>query len=527
MGISNKTVALVVLCAATVASWSSWAGDVRQPAQRSARVRGGGATCGTDLGQKPAALLDCVTADGVARHLVAFQEHADAGGGTRVAGSPGHEASLSYVAHLLEQAGYAVTLHAVEFDGWRPLGPSSVEPVVPAGEAWPTDEFYPMLFSEPGEVFSGVAVIDPAFDDPASSTSGCDDEDFVGFRQGSIALIQRGTCGFREKAERAAAAGAAAVILFNQGHLDHRLDAFPGTLTDGYHGGIPVLTTSFARGKALAEAESPVLRISLDVRRGPTVTYNLIADSPHGSDDHVVMLGAHLDSVPYGPGIQDNGSGSAALLEVALQLRGVQTTNRLRFAWWGAEEFGLLGSTAWVDSLPADERSRIALYLNLDMVASPNGGRFILDGDGARFGLSGPPGSDEIAEKFRGFFEDRALAHEPTDIGFRSDYAPFFEAGIPFGGLFAGSGGVKSNAQAIRYGGEAGEPFDACYHRGCDTVDNVDREALELSAEAAAFVALHYGREPEPLAAAAGKSYRFPLKFPGDGHGAEGCYPHE
>jgi Zn-dependent M28 family amino/carboxypeptidase len=217
------------------------------------------------------------------------------------------------------------------------------------------------------------------------------------------------------------------------------------------------------------------------------------------------MVGAHLDSVPAGPGINDNGSGSAAILEVALQMQKVKPRNKVRFAWWGAEEAVLIGSNFYVASLSEDELARIALYLNFDMVGSPNFVRFVYDGDGSAFGLAGPPGSDVIEALFEDFYASRGLASEPTQIDFRSDYAAFFNAGIPFGGLFTGAEGIKTPAQVAVYGGTAGQQYDPCYHQACDTFDNVSLDVLDLNADAIAYAVLQYAMNTQAVNGKKGK----------------------
>ncbi|GAB3301221.1 M28 family metallopeptidase [Parasphingorhabdus pacifica] len=215
-------------------------------------------------------------------------------------------------------------------------------------------------------------------------------------------------------------------------------------------------------------------------------TYNLIAESPAGDAENVVMIGAHLDSVSVGPGINDNGTGTAAVLEAALNHAesGAEPANKLRFAFWGAEEDGLVGSSHYVDALDVTERQNIALYLNFDMVGSPNAGYFTYDGDdsdGEGAG-PGPEGSAEIEQSLNDAFGAAGIETEGTDFDGRSDYGPFIEVGIPAGGTFTGAEGTKSTEQAQKWGGQAGEAFDPCYHRACDTVENVNAEALELNA---------------------------------------------
>ncbi|MDI2029390.1 M28 family metallopeptidase [Saccharopolyspora sp. TS4A08] len=232
-------------------------------------------------------------------------------------------------------------------------------------------------------------------------------------------------------------------------------------------------------------------------------TYNLIADTPGGDANNVVMFGAHLDSVGDGPGINDNGTGSAAILQAALDYAagGETPTNKLRFAFWGAEEEGLVGSTHYVETLPEAERGKIAAYLNFDMVGSPNAGYFTYDGDdsdGVGAG-PGPEGSAQIEKLLNDSLAQAGAPAEGTDFDGRSDYGPFIEVGIPAGGTFTGAEETKSPEQAEKWGGRAGEAFDACYHQSCDTVDNVDTQALERNFAAITNAVKTYAAQfPQP-----------------------------
>ncbi|MFJ4343665.1 M28 family metallopeptidase [Streptomyces sp. NPDC088915] len=205
--------------------------------------------------------------------------------------------------------------------------------------------------------------------------------------------------------------------------------------------------------------------------------YNLIADWPGGSPDQVLFAGAHLDSVTEGAGINDNGSGSAAVLETALAVSRAQykPAKHLRFAWWGAEELGLVGSKHYVNNLPTTERSKIKGYLNFDMIGSPNPGYFVYD-------------DDPVIEKtFKDYFAGLGIQTEiETEGDGRSDHAPFKSAGIPVGGLFTGASSKKTAAQAQKWGGTSGQSFDRCYHSSCDTTANIDDTALDRNSDAAA-----------------------------------------
>ncbi|WP_240135410.1 M28 family metallopeptidase [Streptomyces sp. MUM 178J] len=215
--------------------------------------------------------------------------------------------------------------------------------------------------------------------------------------------------------------------------------------------------------------------------------YNLIADWPGGDPDDVLMAGAHLDSVSSGPGINDNGSGSAGVLETALAVSRAQLepTKHLRFAWWGAEELGLVGSRHYVNTLPSAERSKISGYLNFDMIGSPNPGYFVYDDD--------PVLEATLKDYFAGIGVPTEIETEGDG---RSDHANFKNAGIPVGGLFTGAGRYKSSAQAAKWGGTAGQAFDRCYHRSCDTTSNIDDTALDRNSDAIAHAVWTLGAEP-------------------------------
>lgn len=210
--------------------------------------------------------------------------------------------------------------------------------------------------------------------------------------------------------------------------------------------------------------------------RGST-GYNLVADWPGGDPNRIVMAGGHLDSVARGPGINDNGSGSAAVLQVALAVAEAdpEPAAHLRFAWWGGEEYGLIGSSHYVGTRSGAERDRIDAYLNFDMVASPNPGYFVYDDD------------PRLEAVFADWFAARGIATEAaTEADGRSDHAPFARAGVAVGGLFTGASSIMTAAQAARWDGDAGEPFDPCYHSACDTVANIDGTALDRNTDALA-----------------------------------------
>jgi len=451
-------------------------------------------------------LLECVTLQGVRQHQAALQIIANLSGGNRFSGLPGHDRSVAYVVARLRLAGYHPSVQSFDYLAFTPVGPSALQQTAPGSVTYVEDvDFGVIDQSDPGDVTAAVTAVDLQLGLGNASTSGCEASDFGGFPAGNIALLQRGACTFELKAENAAAAGAAGIVIFNQGNLasPDRQGIPAVTLTANNTSGIPVLGTTYALGETLAGTPGLAMRVFANVTRGIRTTYNVLAETNTGDDSNVVMVGAHLDSVGEGPGINDNGSGSAAILEVALQMKKVKPTNTVRFAWWGAEESGLVGSDFYVANLTDAERANIALYLNFDMIGSPNFVRFVYDGSGDAFGLPGPPGSAAIEDGFNKFYADRGLAFEPTQIDFRSDYAAFFDNGIPFGGLFTGAEGIKTPAQVAIYGGTAGQQFDPCYHEACDTFDNNSNAVLDLNADSVAFATLTYAMSTASVTGAA------------------------
>ncbi|MEV4562157.1 M20/M25/M40 family metallo-hydrolase [Nonomuraea sp. NPDC049419] len=319
-----------------------------------------------------------------------------------------------------------------------------------------------------------------------TSTSGCEEADFAGFVAGNIALIQRGTCPFAQKVRNAGFAGASAVIVFNEGQPG-RTDSTPLDLGE-WRAGIPMLYTDFAVGAELAANPGTTARVKVDATLVLGKNDNVIAESRFGDPRNVVMVGAHLDSVPEGPGINDNGSGTAAVLEVAEEMALYPVKHKVRFAFWAAEEIGLLGSDQYVESLPEAQRDRIRVYLNFDMVASPNHAYKLYDGDDSD-GVgspAGPAGSALIERQLADFFKSRTLPTVGTDFDGRSDYGPFIAVGIPAGGIFTGAEGVKTPEEAAKFGGTAGAPYDPCYHQGCDTLANVNAKVFDVNADAIA-----------------------------------------
>src|SRR5690606_11384414 len=334
---------------------------------------------------------------------------------------------------------------------------------------------------------------------PVDDTPGCEASDYDGMDiSGSVVLVQRGSCTFAEKQQVAADLGASAAIIYND--VDGALN---GTLGDPEDARIPTAGVTKQVGEQLAGQAGAEVQLDIQSRLESVTTRNVVAQTRTGRTDNVVMAGGHLDSVAEGAGINDNGTGSAALLETALRMGGSpDVQNAVRFAWWGAEESGLVGSTKYVQSLSFEEQLDIALYLNFDMIGSPNAGYFVYDGDdsdGEGAG-PGPYGSAQIEAAFVDYLENTVgVPTEGRDFDGRSDYGEFIAVGIPSGGLFTGAEGEKTEEQAAKWGGVAGEAFDPCYHQACDNLGNVDRVALDRNADAMAYVIGKYALSTEEI----------------------------
>ena len=417
-------------------------------------------------------LRDAVRVRGIEEHLAALERIAADSGGNRFTGTPGYDRSVDYVADTLEEAGLDVERRSFPFFNFEQVSPTVLQ-VVGGFRFRDGEDMNAMLFSASADVRAPVRVL-------GSNTSGagvaCDpdriEQDEVA---GAIVLARPGDCFFRDQVVNLSEAGASAVVF-----------AFPGgdrlfrpTLFTPEGIEIPALVALDETWLALADAEGEEARVLVDAATRRDEAENVIAETP-GGDGDVVMLGGHLDSVMDGPGINDNGSGVASILEVAEQLADRRVDHKVRFAFWGGEEMGLLGSSAYVRSLSPDEVEDITAYLNFDMVASPNFVRFVYSAEGA------PPGSAEITELFTDYFDGQGLVTSALDIEGRSDHGPFIGVGIPVGGLFTGAEDPKTDREAALYGGDVGVPHDPCYHSACDRLDNVNRTSLDQMADAIA-----------------------------------------
>ncbi|TSD99395.1 M28 family peptidase [Skermania sp. ID1734] len=409
-----------------------------------------------------------ITQDALGADLHDLQRIADQHDGNRSVATAGYDASVDYIATKLRKRGFDVQTPEFDVSDFR-VGTHSL---VVDGRLVPVDA---VAYSPPTP--------DQGIDAPivAAAGNGCDARDYDGV-SGSIALVQRGVCTFAQKQRVAAAQGALAVIVVNAS--DDPLGE--ATLGEDRGGKIPIVGVRRSDGAGLSGSARLVLQTETTTMR----SRNVIAQTKTGSTENVVMAGAHLDSVPQGPGINDNGTGTAAILETALEMGpSPPVANAVRFAWWGAEERGLIGSDAYVDGLTSAQRLDIALYLNFDMLGSPNPGYLTYDGDDSdhQGAPAGPQGSAGIERTLNGYLKRAGFQPDGTDFDGRSDYGAFIEHGIPAGGVFSGAEERKSPAQAAKWGGKADEPFDPNYHSAKDTVGSVDMAEFQRNARAAAY----------------------------------------
>ncbi len=422
-------------------------------------------------------LSELVTADSIRAHMENLDTIAEYNGGHRATNSPGYDVSALYIEDQLERAGYETFRHEYDYELWREQSDPVLAQTAPQEVAYEGGtDFLTMSYSNSGDVTAPAVAVDAE-----STDSGCTADDFADFPEGAIAITVRGGCPFADKVANAAAAGATAALVVNSAD-----ELFAGTV--GETSAIPAVGVSGTAGAALLAAEGLELRVKVDATVSQESSFNVLAETPGGRADNVVVVGAHLDGVEDGPSINDNGSGTAFVLETAIRLAAQGAPkNKVRFAFWGTEEEGLVGSTEYVGSLTDGEVDDIALYLNFDMIGSHNYARFVLDGRMELPDSSGAPsGSGAIAKVFEDYFAEQDQVSEPGVLSGRSDYRAFMQAGIPSGGLFSGADGVKTEEQVEWYGGTAGEQFDPYYHTADDTLENVNWDSVaELAAAGA------------------------------------------
>lgn len=335
---------------------------------------------------------------------------------------------------------------------------------------------------------------------------GCAAEDYADMAEGEIALMQNSgsvpaaerLCDNYEKAMLAESLGAAAIIFAGSiapaRVFQSTWRAGEATLT------IPAIGVTTPVGAVLRQDGGQVAHVATDSVIDVLYTYNVFATTRVGEAGSTVMVGAHLDSVPEGPGINDNGSGSATLLAMAnvLASEGTAFNNRVRFAWWGAEEVGLIGSRHYVRDLVENnppEFDNLALYLNFDMDASPNYVRRVNTCENAPSCVdpTATANSMILTELLEAGFARMGLPSVGSPMTGGSDFYPFVLAGVPASGLATGAGGIKTAAERDVHGGLALAQLDPCYHAPCDSTANIALDCLAETADLAYRTLLELG----------------------------------
>lgn len=453
--------------------------------------------CGRDqakpTGSSPAAtdfataVRNKVKTDAMMAHLTKLQEIADAHNGTRAVGTPGYEASVDYVAETLRKNGFEVQTPEFSAQVFHADKGS-----LTAGDLTADARALEYSRGTPAEGVTGPLLFAPTGDSP-----GCTPSDYDRLPvQGAVVVVDRGSCKFEQKEDAAAQRGAVALIVVD--NVDEQ--SMGGTLGANTDVKIPVVSVTRSVGFML-HAKSGQATIKLNADTKSFKARNVIAQTKTGSPTDVVMAGAHLDSVPEGPGINDNGTGVAAVLETAVQLgNSPQVRNAVRFAFWGAEELGLIGSRNYVESLDIEGLKNIALYLNFDMLASPNPAYFTYDGDQSlpmdtRGQPVVPEGSAGIERTLVAYLKLSGKTAQDTSFDGRSDYDGFTLAGIPSGGLFSGAEGKMTDEQAKLWGGKANEPYDPNYHQKGDNLAQIDRTSMGIQGGGVAYAVALYAQD--------------------------------
>jgi Zn-dependent M28 family amino/carboxypeptidase len=477
------------------------------------------ATCDARVNDTPSKLVECIQQDDLMTHMRAFQDIANANPGpdgmpSRNSGEPGYKASADYVARLMTEAGYDVTIQTYKFDYFAYAGVPKLSEVSPIahdyilGTDWAPGQSTGSTNSAGAPLQPAGGIIIPPTP-TSSSTSGCTPADFVGFTGGHVALIQRGGCNFGVKILNAEAVGASGVIIFNEGNPG-RTGLLVGSIIDAsgtpFIPTVPVAFTTFAIGQDLLNqyeaGSTPSMNVSvLGIVRPNTDDYNVIAESKGGDKNHVLVVDAHLDAI-YGAGMLDNASGSAAILTIAQKMKNVVPLNKLRFIWFGGEELGLLGSQFYVNNLTSSEASHIGYDLDADVFGTPNYIIGILDPAAVDFFSRTVPAtfpnrvykaSQVSRDQSVAFFNNAGFNHEFLSPN-GTDAFSFNQIGIPASGLLTGQDCCKSQEEVDLFGGLLGNyegnvgTFDGgCVDRPflwCDNLDNVDPANLTLMSKA-------------------------------------------
>eukprot|EP00007_Cunea_sp_BSH-02190019_P001377 CAMPEP_0174243860 /NCGR_PEP_ID=MMETSP0417-20130205/33109_1 /TAXON_ID=242541 /ORGANISM="Mayorella sp, Strain BSH-02190019" /LENGTH=578 /DNA_ID=CAMNT_0015323455 /DNA_START=9 /DNA_END=1745 /DNA_ORIENTATION=+ len=441
-----------------------------------------------------------ITADALLAHLNSLLTIAMSNGGNRACGQPGYAASVEYVRQQLKENNYDPVIQNFTLDVWDAGStPPRFNQTRPTALHFDLDsDFAIMTYSGPSAPTGNCG---PVF---RATGAGCTASNFVGMNAGDVAFVSRSPpslpaaqrCSFEDKVNLAVAQGATGVVIYNDGEDGHT-GLMAGTLGSPQH--IPVFFVPYELGIELAgQGTDAEVCLYSDSKTDTQTTWNVCADTLTGdaaADLPRVVVGSHLDSVPAGPGINDNGSGSSNTLEMAIQLKKTglykDLVNQVRFCFWGAEELGLKGSRAYVSNLvdnDPEELKKIACNLNFDMEGSPNFMRQIMQGSLSPDDVR--KGSSYIEKMFSDYCTEQSEPFVYKEFSGRSDYQSFVDAGIPAGGLESGAEEVKTVEERDMFGGIAHASADTCYHQSCDTVKNIDMDGLLSMAHGAATVTM-------------------------------------
>ncbi|HEX9833967.1 MAG TPA: M28 family peptidase [Mycobacterium sp.] len=440
-----------------------------------------------------AELAGKVTADGMYTHLNELQKIADANGGNRANGTPGYDASVDYVAQFLQDRGFDVQIPEFEVLDRTEGG----DPQLTIGGRNHSVDQASLLITTPRGGLNAVTLR------PQKAAAGCRSADYgTAPMKGAIAIVDDKGCSIVDKQNAAVDNGAVGVLVVS----DPGPGGSPaGLFTPGYYQKltVPVGVIGNDANAALRRTTAPV-KLVLDSKPVMKKARNVLAQTKSGDTRNVVMVGAHLDSSPRSPGINDDGSGLAAVLEAAAALGSApRIRNAVRFALWGSEENSLQGATKYIRGLPRGQLDEIALYLNLDMIGSPNAGYFTYDGDQSAQPnpeiplRTVPDGSAGIERTLAGYLNTAGVRPADMPLTRYTDYYPFLSVGVPVGGLTAGGSQLKTEVQARLWGGRAGVAYDPNYRTPRDTVDNIDRDALSVMGSTAAFAVGTYAQSVE------------------------------
>ena len=451
--------------------------------------------CQARVNDTPEKLLQCIQQSSLWNHLAHFQKISDQhkgsdGHGNRDTGTTGYKASVDYVAKLVRQAGYHVTIQQYQYSASKVTG-------VPLFGT--PEQSYALTRDWLVAQLSGGGTLTASIQPAGGSGEGCFAGDFAEFVAGHIALLERGTCAYDARVANAEKAGAAAVILYRSGNAS----PFPVRLTRPAT--IPVVSVSYTLGSELLRRytdANPAVHLDIHMRPTSGVDYNLIAESPLGDTNHVVVVDAHLDSI-FGAGMLDNASGSTTILEIALNMAKTPTHNQLRYIWFGGEELGLLGSAYYTTNLSSAERKRIAFDIDMDVTATPNFDMWIADPAFAlnvsQFPKNVVPQSKIGNQFFRDFFTSIGVVSQSSTFGNSgTDSNSFALIGIPDSGILTRQDCCKAQSEVDIWGGFLGNyegtvPGNdgGCVdypNRWCDNLSNNDPFVFGLASKASAYV---------------------------------------